>query len=208
MASLVESDNVIDGNCNDTKTLASCESPSSLRAVNKHEAVVQNGQATVIAHYVEDDTSTSPTKQCYRSEGNGETASAPCSSRRAGAISCPTSRFATTVPCNRSPSPAHDVVEFLHNDMIASTPVSGNNSLVDNKTRRSSSVSDSTSVSVLDSDVSSVATSLGHNICDRVEVPIIGYEILEERSRFTVSIVPFSQISLFQLADSLFQLFH
>ena len=211
MASLVESDNVIDNNCNDRKTLTSCESPSSLCTVKKHEAVVPNGHATTC--YVEDCTAS--TKQCYSSESpasNGETASAQFSSKRAGAISHPTSRFATNVPCNprRSPSPAHDAVEFVHDNMIASTPVSGNSTFVDSKTRRSSSVSDSTSVSVLDSenDVSSVAASLSHNVCDRVEAPIIGYEILEERSRFTVSSVSvLTNIILIQLGDSLFQLF-
>ena len=222
MASLVESDNVIDNNFNEmktspsvcaVKTLASCESLSFICAVKKHEPVVPNGHATVTTCYVEDCTSS--TKQFYSSErpaSNGETTSAQLSSKRVGAISRPTSRFATDVPCNprRSPSPAHDTVEFAHDNIIASTPVSGNSTFVDSKTRRSSSVSDWTSVSVLDSenDVSSVATSLSHNVCDRVEAPIIGYEILEKRSRFTVSSVSvLTTIILIQLGDSLFQLF-
>ncbi|KAI0213131.1 Sorting nexin-16 [Lamellibrachia satsuma] len=94
--------------------------------------------------------------------------------------------LAETIPCDirRSPSPAQDAIEFLHGNMMASTPVAGDNC----PTRSSSSLSDSTSISVLDSenDLSSVVTTMSHTMCGRVEVPIVGYEILEERSKFTV----------------------
>ena len=187
MANLVQTENMIDDNYNDTKTVMSCESPTP-----ECDAAVPNGHAAMTFCSV-DDCTISP-RQVFSSEHREQTVAEQCSSNCTSTdncISCSTMPLAETIPCDirRSPSPAQDAIEFLHGNVMASTPVAGDNC----PTRCSSSLSDSTSISVLDSenDLSSVVTTMSHTLCGRVEVPIMGYEILEERSKFTVSAVPF-----------------
>lgn len=168
MAKLVQTENMIDDNYNDTKTVTSCDSPTTGCAVHNYDKTVQNGHTS---HTTDDSTAVA----------TGQVCSIEDSER---AVTSATHRL-VTIPRDtcRSPSPAQDAIEFLHGDMMASTPVQGDHISVNSAT-----MSDSTSISVLDSenDLSSVTTETNHTICGSVEVPIVGYEILEERSKFTV----------------------
>ena len=177
MASLVQTENMIDDNYNDTKTVTSCDSPTTGCAVRKYDTTVQNGHTTHTA----DDSTTDAAEQICHTEDSEQ------------AVTVHQSTTGSSIPhdTHRSPSPAQDAVEFLHGDMLASTPLQGDHISVNSAT-----MSDSTSISVLDSEneLSSIATATKDTICGRVEVPIIGYEILEERSKFTVGVVFIYQV--------------